>query len=195
MLHVTWEWIGLDAAALDVSNTVAVADGVEHDLLEPDSGYERWAEAAAESPELGHDEAAAFPAARPRVLELREHIRKLFHATAGGEPLPKKAVAALNEISRAAPRWPELRDDGMIEERATGDAVGRLLAAYARSAMQIAADGKTKLRVCGAPSCGMFFRPRRRQQLWCSIQCGTRARVARHYRPRRASTAPVRPQV
>lgn len=188
MLHVTWAWIALDKAALDVANTVAVANGVEHDLLEPDGAYERWAEAAAESPELAPEEAAAIAAARPRVLELREHIREVLHATAAGERLPRAAVAALNEASRSVPQWPELAAGGVIDEHARGTAVDRLLAEYARSAMQIAAGGSAKLRVCGAPSCGMFYRPSRRQQRWCSEPCGNRARFARHYRARRAST-------
>jgi predicted RNA-binding Zn ribbon-like protein len=62
-----------------------------------------------------------------------------------------------------------------------GTPVERLLAEYARSTMAIVADGASTLRVCGAPSCGMFYRPRRRQQRWCSTPCGNRARFARHY--------------
>jgi predicted RNA-binding Zn ribbon-like protein len=182
MLQVTWEWIALDKAALDIANTVAVDKGVEHDLLAPAGNYESWAQAAAQSPELTPDEAAAIAAARPRVLALREHIRAVLHATAAGEPLPEAAVAALNRASRAAAQWPELGGDRQIQQHALGDTVQRLLAHYARSTMEIAAGGRARLRVCGAPSCGMFFRPRRRQQRWCSEPCGTRARVARHYR-------------
>ena len=80
-------------------------------------------------------------------------------------------------------------DDRLIQQCALGDAVDRLLADYARSAMEIAADGSSRLRVCEAPSCGMFYRPRRRQQRWCSEPCGNRARFARHYRAHRGSTA------
>ncbi len=182
MLEVTWEWIALDTAALDLANTVAVDKGVEHDLLAPDGEYQRWAQAAAQSPELTPDEAGAITAAQPHLLELREHTRAVLHATAAGEPLPGAAVAALNTASRAAPQWPELGGDRQIQQHALGNAVQRLLAHYARSTMEIAAGGRAKLRVCGAPSCGMFYRPRRRQQRWCSEPCGTRARVARHYR-------------
>ena len=187
MLEVTWEWIALDEAALDVANTVAVEKGVEHDLLAPDGEYARWAEAAARSPELTPDEAAAIVRANPLVRELREHIRAVFKATAAGERLPKAAVAALNRASRAEPEWTEIGSDGEVARRAQGTAIERLLADYARSAMAIAAEGKAQLRVCGAPSCGMFYRPRRGQQRWCSEPCGNRARVARHY-ARQAST-------
>jgi predicted RNA-binding Zn ribbon-like protein len=181
MLDVTWEWIALDKAALDVANTVAVEHGVEHDLLAPDEEYARWAKAAARSPELKPDEAAAIAASRARVLALRGQIRAVLKATAAGEPLPKPAVATLNKASRAAPEWTEITVDGQIERRAHGGGVERLLADYARSAMEIAAEGTARLRVCGAPSCGMFYRPRRRQQRWCSEPCGNRARFARHY--------------
>jgi predicted RNA-binding Zn ribbon-like protein len=182
MLEVTWEWIALDKAALDVANTVAVDKGVEHDLLAAASDYERWARAARRSPEVTPDEAAAIAAARPRLLGLREHIRAVLHATAADQPLPGSAVAALNAASRAAAQWPELGNDRQIRQHALCDAVQRLLARYARSAMELAEGGSARLRICGAPSCGMFYRPRRRQQRWCSEPCGTRARVARHYR-------------
>jgi predicted RNA-binding Zn ribbon-like protein len=181
MLRVTWEWIGIDAAALDVANTIAVSAGVAHDLLEPDGEYERWAEAAAASPALDGDVAAALAQAREDVLALREPIREVLFATAAGGPLPTAAVAKLNRASRAAPSWVELGRGGVVHERTAGTAVARLVALYARSAMAVAADGPSRLRACPAPSCGMLYRPRRAQQQWCSTQCGTRARVARHY--------------
>jgi predicted RNA-binding Zn ribbon-like protein len=191
MLEVPWEWIALDKAALDLANTVTVDRGVHHDLLASVDDYQRWAHAAARSPELNPDEAAAIATARPHLLRLREHVRVALFATAANQPLPGAAVAALNAASRASAQWLELRNDRRIELHARGDAVQRLLAHYARSTMEIAADGGAELRVCQAPSCGMFYRPRRRQQRWCSQQCGNRARVDRHYRAHhRASTSP-----
>lgn len=184
MLRVTWEWFGRDAA-LDVANTVAVSNDVGHDLLAPDGEYERWADAVATSPTLGVDVAAALIEARPQILALREQIRDVLDATAAGDPLPEVAVAELNRVSGSAPAWLELSRDGDVRERSAGSAADRLLAAYARSAMEIAAEGAARLRVCPAPSCGMFYRPRRADQQWCSTQCGTRARVARHYHAQR----------
>ena len=181
MLRVTWEWIGIYEPAFDLANTVAVVDGVERDLLEPEGEFERWAKAAASSPRLSPDEAAALLEARSRLLALRGDIRAVIRATAAGERLPHAAVAALNAASAAAPQCLELSRDGALRDRAHGPAVERLLATYARSAMDIAAGGNAAARVCGAPSCGMFYPPGRRQQRWCSVQCGTRARVARHY--------------
>jgi predicted RNA-binding Zn ribbon-like protein len=192
MLQVTWEWIALDTAALDLANTVAVDKGVAHDLLAAADDYQRWAQAAAQSPELTPDEAAAITAARPRLLGLRAPIRAVLHTTATDQPLPGPAVAALNTASRTAAQWPELGPNRRIEQHARGDAVQRLLAHYARSTMEIAAGGSAKLRVCGAPSCGMFYRPRRPQQRWCSEPCGNRARVARHYHAHHTASPPRR---
>jgi predicted RNA-binding Zn ribbon-like protein len=185
MLHVTWEWLGGDPA-LDVANTVAISNGEPHDLVEPEGEYERWAtEAAARSPLLDADGAALLIKARPELLALRARIREVLAAAAAGDELPRTAVAALNRVSRAAPRWLELDPDGTVRERARGGAADRLLAEYARSAMELAAEGSARLRVCPAPSCGMYYRPTRQDQRWCSVPCGTRARVARHYSPRR----------
>jgi predicted RNA-binding Zn ribbon-like protein len=187
MLDLTWAWIAIYEPALDVSNTVAVEEGVEHDLLALPGEYERWAAAAARAPGLPPDEAAALTGAGARIFELREHVRAAFRATTADEPLPSDAVAALNAASRAAPQWLEISAHRELEHRARASAVDRLIARYARSAMSIAGEGAAKLRVCGAPSCGMFYRPTRRQQRWCSEPCGNRARFARHYRMHRAS--------
>jgi predicted RNA-binding Zn ribbon-like protein len=179
MMDVTWEWLGREPA-LDVADTIAVVDGVEHDLLAPPGEYERWAAAEAKSPELDRAQAGALVRARPRLLELRKPIRRLLAATGAGAPWPKAAVAELNRYSREAPGWLELAASGDVRRRELGNAADRLLATYARSAMEIAADGPARLRVCPAPSCGLFYRPGRSDQRWCSVVCGTRARVARH---------------
>jgi predicted RNA-binding Zn ribbon-like protein len=183
-MHVTWEWLGREPA-LDLADTVAVVDGVEHDLLAPPGEYERWAAAAAESPELDRPQAAALLAAQARVLALRKPIRQVLSATVAGRRPPKAAVAELNRSSGKAPGWLELGHSGDVRTRDLGSAADRLLATYARSAMEIAAEGPARLRVCPAPSCGMFYRPGRSDQRWCSVVCGTRARVARHHRATR----------
>jgi predicted RNA-binding Zn ribbon-like protein len=184
MLRVTWEWLGAEAA-LDVANTVARSKDAEHDLLAPAGEYERWAAAAAKSPHLRPDEARALSTERPRLLGLREQIRDVLSAAAAGNQLPRSAVSELNGVSRGSPSWLELDTKGELRPHGHGSAADRLLATYARSAMEIAVEGPTKLRVCPAPSCGMFYRPGRSDQQWCSTQCGSRARAARHYRSHR----------
>jgi predicted RNA-binding Zn ribbon-like protein len=194
MLRVTWEWLGQDPA-LDLANTVAVVNGVDRDLLAPAGAYDGWAAAEGAAAGLAPEDVAGLLEARPRVVRLREVIREALAAAAARRDLPVAAVAELNRASRAAPHWLELDPAvGRLRMCSRGRRADRLLARYARSALQLlAADTGEQLRVCPAPSCGMFYRPRRPQQRWCSPQCGTRARVARHYhRPRNPQRGAVR---
>lgn len=183
MLRVTWEWLGQEPA-LDLANTVAVVNGVDHDLLAPAGAYQRWAAAEGDAARLAAEDAAGLLEAQPRMLALREVIREGLAAAAAGRQPPLAAVTELNRASRAAPEWLELDlATRRLRSSSRGRGVDRLLARYARSAMRLITDDTAgQLRVCPAPSCGMFYRPRRQRQRWCSAQCGTRARVARHYR-------------
>jgi predicted RNA-binding Zn ribbon-like protein len=186
MIQVTWEWLGQDPA-LDVANTVAIADGAEHDMIADAEEYERWAAAEVASLGWGAAERGTLMAARASLMRLRPAVRAVVAAAAEGRALPAAAVAELNRASRAAPSWPELdAETRELREGGRGRAAERLVAAYARAAMELVAeDAPDEIRRCPAPSCGMFFRPRRSDQHWCSTQCGSRARVARQYRARR----------
>ncbi|HYP22389.1 MAG TPA: CGNR zinc finger domain-containing protein, partial [Actinomycetota bacterium] len=101
-------------------------------------------------------------------------------------PRPGAAVEKLTALSRGAPEWAEL-DAGSwgVVTRTSAGRLETLLALYARSAIALVAEEAERLRRCPAPSCGMFYVSTRGSQRWCSTQCGTRARVARHYRSRR----------
>jgi predicted RNA-binding Zn ribbon-like protein len=186
VLHVTWEWLGQDPA-LDLANTVSISDGTEHDLIAKVSDYERWA--AAEGFALSCDpyERSALVAGRSRVLALRTAVRAVIAAAAESRELPREAVSALNRASRSAPAWAELDPAARrLRNQSRAETTKRLLAAYARAAMALVADSASEdIRRCPAPSCGMFYRPGRSDQRWCSPQCGSRARVARHYREHR----------
>jgi predicted RNA-binding Zn ribbon-like protein len=179
MLRVTWEWLG-QAPALDLANTVAVVDGLEHDLIASESEYGRWA--AGEATFLPRGSSRLLERGRPELLRLRTCIRRLLGAISAGEPVQRRLAEVLNRSSRTAPRWLELDPAGpALRERTSGSAVDDLVAAYARSAMELAAGDADRLRRCPAPSCGMFFLRSRDAQRWCSTQCGTRARVAMHH--------------
>jgi predicted RNA-binding Zn ribbon-like protein len=186
VLRVTWEWLGQDPA-LDIANTVSISDGAEHDLVASVSDYERWA--AAEGSALGFDsdERSGLGAARVPLLALRPAVRAVIAAAAEGRELPPEAVSALNRASRSAPSWVELDPvTRRVRSRSRTEAAKRLLAAYARAAIALVADGAAdEIRRCPAPACGMFYHPGRSDQRWCSPQCGSRARVARHYREHR----------
>lgn len=182
MLHVTWEWLGQDPG-LDLANTVAVVDGDERDLIAGVADYGRWAVAEASALGFGSGEAAALAAARSRLLGLRPAVRAVIAAAADARELPRGAVAKLNRASRSAPEWTQLDPaTGRLRRGTLGHAADRVIAGYARAAMALVADDAAgEIRVCPAPSCGMFYRPGRSDQHWCSPQCGSRARVARYY--------------
>jgi hypothetical protein len=183
MIRVTWAWLG-QGHALDLANTVAIERGGARDLLAPAGAFERWAAAERGALELEPSDDAALRGSKSALIALRGPVRDVLAALANRSPLPADAVEALNAASRAAPEWIELdRAAGRVMSRHRGSRRTRLLASFARSALDMV-DAGMEVRVCGAPSCGMFYRPSRARQIWCSTQCGTRARVARAYRSR-----------
>lgn len=183
MIQVTWEWLG-QGEALDLANTVTITEGVEHDLLGPVGEYDRWARAESEHLPSGSEQ--LLLKARKDLLELRSVVRDVLGAVSSQERVPSAAVKRLNRTSRAAPRWVELDlDSTSLKDRSSGRAVDDLLARYARSAMEMIVGTPGEVVRCPAPSCGMFYLRSRTDQRWCSAQCGTRARVARHYATRR----------
>lgn len=185
MLQVTWEWLGM-APALDLANTVAIEGDDEHDLIESAEDYAEWARI--EAGFLPSGSLRLLEGSRPELMEVRAAVRELLAAVTARRKPPRAAVEALNAASRRAPEWFEL-DAGSIKAVARTDAgrVDALLARYARSAIELVAAEADGLRRCPAPSCGMFYVSTRGSQRWCSTQCGTRARVARHYRSRRVA--------
>jgi predicted RNA-binding Zn ribbon-like protein len=188
MIRVTWEWLG-QAPALDLANTVAVVDGEEHDLIGSSEDYAGWARSEAKLVPQGSCQ--LLLQARRALMDLRAAVRDLLAAVAMADRPEAALTKELNRVSRSAPGWLEL-DAGVplaLREKSLGNAVDGLLAHYARSAMKVAVHDASHLRRCPAPSCGMFYTSSRRAQRWCSTQCGTRARVARHYNSRRRTLA------
>lgn len=180
MIRVTWSWLG-QGLALDLADTVTIEEGAERDLIASPEEFRRWAEA--EAPFVAPVTAGALESARSELLELRSTVRRALAAVSRGERPPKATIAELNRISRRAPTWTELDVDSLaVKHAGPAGTRAQLLAAYARSAIELIAEHRDELRRCGAPSCGMFYIATRRAQRWCSPQCGSRARVARHYR-------------
>jgi predicted RNA-binding Zn ribbon-like protein len=179
-----FRWLG-EPLALDFANTVMVVRGAKTvDLLATPSELESWL--AAESDRLGESRSALRHI--DEVLALRDAVRDVFSAVASSEPVPAAATRRLNATSRAAPvaRRLQTAADGALaitDAPAGGDALDRLLGSLARSAMELATYDRDQLKLCAAPSCGMFFLGSRR---WCCPACGNRARVARHYERTRA---------
>jgi predicted RNA-binding Zn ribbon-like protein len=178
MIKVTWEWLG-QGLALDLADTVTIEDDSERDLIVSGAEFSRWAEVEASVTGLPLD---LLVRARTQLVDLRTALRQVLGAISAGEAPPRSAIARLNRASRDAPEWGEL-DVQTLELRRRSSARREvvLIGRYARSAMELIADQKASVRRCGAPSCGMFYVATRAAQRWCSTQCGSRARVARHY--------------
>lgn len=118
-------------------------------------------------------------------LGLRNKIRALCGAAVDQEPAPPTALVVLNEAAAAAPRWPQIAtsDVGFTAQEHTDahwtDAVRAEIARDAISTMT--GPDWERLRRCQGPGCVLYFVKDHHRREWCSTQCGTRARVARHY--------------
>jgi predicted RNA-binding Zn ribbon-like protein len=184
-----WEWLGAPLA-VDLANSLArIRPGTTRDLLASDDDLDRWlARQADRLPRVGRgaDRLAAF-------RELRNTVHEALSAAAAGDPLPTRATQALNAASARSEGHVRLRLRGgrpTAELTGSGTPLDRALSTIARSAIELlASPDRERLRVCPAPSCGMFYFGRPDQE-WCSVPCGNRARAARHYARRRASAGP-----
>lgn len=170
--------------AVDLANTVVVTAGGPVDLLTTDDELAAWA--ALERGRIPGVEATAGRLAEVRAL--REDVRALLFAAAGGRPPPSDSVDAVNAASAGALSYPALHEDyGMDDILVADDPFARFRSAIARSAIAVLAGGdRQRLDVCHAPSCGMLFLRRGGAQKWCCDACGNRARVASHARRHRA---------
>lgn len=180
-----FRWLG-EPLAVDLANTVMVVrPGESVDLLETPGQLRAWLEAEGAR-------TAGFAVEPERDLApartLRDAVRALLEAAAQGRALPSQAVEAVNEVSGGAPvaaRLVVAADGSRRVELPSSGSADALLGAVARSAIELLARTPAgELRICGAPSCGMFYLGTRR---WCCSACGNRARAARHYGRRRAS--------
>ncbi|HEU4944206.1 MAG TPA: CGNR zinc finger domain-containing protein [Solirubrobacterales bacterium] len=180
-----FRWLG-EPLAIDLANTAMTTPGAEPvDLLATAEDLRAWIEAEGER--LG--EYVFDPDDLDEVRELRDTVRELLGAAVEATGFPARSLRHLNAVSAAAPIAPQLAldADGVPDETARIEESGTLDAALgriARSAIELlSGPERERLKVCGAPSCGMFFLGARR---WCCSACGNRARAARHYRRTRA---------
>jgi predicted RNA-binding Zn ribbon-like protein len=111
--------------------------------------------------------------------------RLLFSAIIRKQKISPEWVEPINEILRITEGHDELVQDGgtwRIEFIAREGGLDWLLAAVARSAADIAAEGAgARLRICANPGCGLFFydESRTHRRRWCSMAvCGNRSKVA-----------------
>ncbi|MFC4061299.1 ABATE domain-containing protein [Planomonospora corallina] len=163
-------WIGEDPV-LDLANTVVVGAGPARgdvDFFTDRELTRRWR--ARTDPGL-----AALP--MEELRRLRGLVRDALDAVARRHPLNDGLRAGLNELASSAPVIFQVTDDGLLEQREQNAGAG---ARIARDTLILAAGpDRQRIRRCPAPSCGMFFLARRRDQAWCSLGCGNRARSTR----------------
>jgi predicted RNA-binding Zn ribbon-like protein len=176
-----WPWLGAPLG-VDLANSLAqVRPGHTRDLLRTEDDLDGW---------LDH-ERARIPIPKPsrerlpafRVL--RDALHTALVAAARGERPPPSAIKAINAASARSDGHVRLVHRDTADYRGTGTPLDQALSAIARSAIELlTSPDRQRLRVCPAPSCGMFYLGRPEQE-WCSTACGNRARAARHYARRR----------
>lgn len=189
---------------VELMNTVwADRDGL-HDALADADGLTRWLRAVAPrfEPALTFDESAtdSGPSPQPplvhRYQRLRDALRRLAAvatedsrpAAASAQPDLATAVEAVNRACAWAPEWSRMEwPDGGTPFRARATAPAHAAAAVALSriaeqAVQLfTGPDREAVRACGAPGCVLYFVRAHPRREWCSLNCGNRARVARHY--------------
>ncbi len=116
---------------------------------------------------------------------LHESLRETFTTLLHKEAVSPKWIEPINEVLRITEGHDELlQQNGKwgLQFVAREDGLDWLLAAIARSAAELVAEGPSaRLRVCSNPSCGLFFydNSRTRRRRWCSMsRCGNRNKVA-----------------
>jgi predicted RNA-binding Zn ribbon-like protein len=196
--------VGLgDHPALDFLNSTATPSRVTIELIGDGAGYLRWLELAgmvstAESQALRSQfSPAEFNTAAAAATELREWLRPVIAAWAGGNPdTPgEDTLAHLNKIMAADSRHAEITRAGRrlsVTDRRAWNTTHALLAPPAQAAADLFAHGDRSLvRNCEGPACTLWFydRTKAHQRRWCSMAiCGNRAKARAH---RRRLTGPA----
>jgi len=124
-----------------------------------------------------------------KARRLQVSLQSSFAAMLHKEPIASASIQAINDILRITEGHDELTGENArwhLEFVAREDTLEWLLAAIARSAAEIIAEGAAApLRACANPACGLFFydTSRTRRRRWCSMaRCGNRHKVAGFFR-------------
>jgi predicted RNA-binding Zn ribbon-like protein len=177
------------SSALALVNTRLMVAGQPADLVSDGASASGWlAERGLVPRGTPVDDAGAA-----RLGALREAVRSLFEARAGGHaPLPGD-VSLLNAALATAPLAPALAwDDGGPRRGeqplgAVGDPVGFALARLAGDALGLLTRPSHAAPArCGAHGCIRWYLRMHAARQWCSDRCGDRVRAARHYARRQA---------
>ena len=190
--------------AVALMNTVWADRAGLHDALTSTASALAWADAIADRTDLPAGRPADADRLRSGLHRLRDALRLLAAAETGdprgaGTPTPtdvQRAIRHLNQAAAAGPRWSALSWPAGSEPTRTVHAAGpagcSLVAAIAEQAIALfSGDQRQRLRACLAPGCVRYFSKTHPRREWCCRSCGNRARVARHYRRHRGSSAPT----
>lgn len=188
---------------LDFVNTRVTEDGRPVDLLAKPSDLVRWLaeagvldgeEAEGTSEGWDWDEGPRGRRVFERALALRQDLREIFEATAGGEPVRQGAIDEVNALLRARPVYPQIeRTPNGFEKhfRAERDEPSGALVPIAESAADLLAGGDPLLlKKCENPDCVLHFydTSKSHARRWCSMSgCGNRMKAQAHYRRRRGA--------
>jgi predicted RNA-binding Zn ribbon-like protein len=169
-MKLSYSWLGKNLA-VDFANTVIVVrPGEELDGLETDADLARWLEL--EQDRLGS-------VSEPPLEEFRR-LRAAIRALLVEGRI--ESVEVVNRASAAAPSFVQLRGSGVEVDSLAASEGEQALGTIAAAAIElVGGPDRDLIRVCEAPSCGLFFVAARERQQWCTPSCGNRARVARHY--------------
>jgi predicted RNA-binding Zn ribbon-like protein len=129
------------------------------------------------------------------AIELRSSIRQILAARVKGAPLAPDWIAQINTVLACTEGYERLdaveearadESDWRLRLAARSDGLEWLLAAIARSAAELVAEGPSApVRKCANQKCGLFFYDASRtgRRRWCLMAtCGNRAKVAAHFR-------------
>jgi predicted RNA-binding Zn ribbon-like protein len=200
------EWVG-GALCLDFANTIdrSAGDEERHDRITSFDELVEWFGRAG----LVEDDvldALRFEAivrsnhaerAVARARQLRAAIRATFTAiTDGRDPGASELELLRSEFVSVLSKTSLVYENGRVNWQVTSDvnALDQLLWLLASSALDLLASAERLPRVKRCPGddgrCGWLFLDfsRNRSRVWCSMAtCGSRAKMRRYYRRKRAS--------
>jgi len=126
-----------------------------------------------------------LPGLVQRALRLRAALRSSLEARITAAAVAEASVELVNDLLRITEGHDELiweQGDWSLKFHARGEALEWLLAAIARSAAEIIAEGpEAPVRRCANPNCGLLFydNSRTKRRRWCQMSvCGNRSKVA-----------------
>jgi predicted RNA-binding Zn ribbon-like protein len=134
--------------------------------------------------------AAADPVDQRRLLALRESLRDLLGANAGGEPVEEIDLSPLREAASHSSYRAGLSPEGLVCINADGDSVAAFEARLLLAMELVQLLGAwPRLKACASDECRWAFydASRNRSRTWCSMEeCGNREKT-RRYRTRKSA--------